>query len=206
MDPATGDQVVRVKVSTAGKFTKEGGGAWRYVGGHTFLESVPRRWRYADLMFSLAEKVDGAVSVKYQLPGEELDPDSLISVADDGDIEELFDEYVRALCLPGTPVKTFRLRMFLFPASEDPYTPEDMAQAASHERFLGSQASSGAGAARAALLRDALREGGSLAKAFSRASGATPAAAPAPQSVALCSGINTRAGAGMAQQTIVLQL
>eukprot|EP00887_Chlorella_sp_A99_P004451 scaffold30.g4451.t1 len=250
---------------------QEGGGAWRYVGGHTFLESVPRRWRYADLMFSLAEKVDGAVSVKYQLPGEELDPDSLISVADDGDIEaragpcggeggpgeegegreaggrrrggaragggrrartrrkrgalgerlrarrgavaaaaggagELFDEYVRALCLPGTPVKTFRLRMFLFPASEDPYTPEDMAQArrpalaASHERFLGSQASSGAGAARAALLRDALREGGSLAKAFSRASGATPAgsgvvATPSPYSSAYSSG-SAAAGVG----------
>ena len=46
---------------------------------------APRR--YADLMFSLAEKVDGAVSVKYQLPGEELDPDSLISVNDDGDIK-----------------------------------------------------------------------------------------------------------------------
>ena len=57
------------------------------MGGHTFLESVPPTWRYADLMFSLAEKVDGAVSVKFQLPGEELDPDSLISVADDGDID-----------------------------------------------------------------------------------------------------------------------
>lgn len=38
-------------------------------------------------MFSLAEKVDGAVSVKYQMPGEELDPEALISVNDDGDVK-----------------------------------------------------------------------------------------------------------------------
>lgn len=47
---------------------------------------MPESTRYADMMFALAEKVDGAVSVKYQLPGEELDPDSLISVNDDADI------------------------------------------------------------------------------------------------------------------------
>jgi hypothetical protein len=37
-------------------------------------------------VFSLTEKVDGAISLKYQLPGEDLDPDGLISVADDSDI------------------------------------------------------------------------------------------------------------------------
>lgn len=165
-------------------------------------------------MFSLSEKVDGAVSVKYQMPGEELDPESLISVNDDGDIkvgagltglaalersecfccramslssvveppaaagggcrraaaeppmlrwrqcrrqccgaaaarvrtqgpaaahvacrplppatpvQELFGEYHHALRLPGTPIKTFRLRLFLFPAAEEPVTPEDLA-------------------------------------------------------------------------------
>lgn len=136
-------------------------GSWKYVGGETFLESVPVSWKYADLVFSLAEKVDGAISLKYQLPGEDLDPDALISVADDSDIavsslashfclksadsscalspsqfltrssfqillQELFDEYFRALRLPGTPIKTFRLRLFLFRAAEVPYTPEDL--------------------------------------------------------------------------------
>lgn len=48
---------------------------------------MPESARYADLMFALSEKVDGAVSVKYQLPGEELDPDCLISVSDDGDVK-----------------------------------------------------------------------------------------------------------------------
>ena len=65
-------------------------GAWKYVGGDTFLESVPVSWKYADLVFSLAEKVDGAISLKYQLPGEDLDPDGLISVADDSDIAVSF--------------------------------------------------------------------------------------------------------------------
>ena len=50
------------------------------------MESVPVSWKYADLVFSLAEKVDGAISLKYQLPGEDLDPDALISIADDSDI------------------------------------------------------------------------------------------------------------------------
>ena len=65
-------------------------GVWKYVGGDTFLESIPVSWKYADLVFSLAEKVDGAISVKYQLPGEDLDPDGLISVADDSDISVSF--------------------------------------------------------------------------------------------------------------------
>ena len=62
-------------------------GAWKYQGGDTFLETVPPNWRYADLVFSLAEKVDGAVSIKFQLPGEDLDPDGLISISDDADIQ-----------------------------------------------------------------------------------------------------------------------
>lgn len=118
-------EVARLRVSIGGAFVQKDG-VWKYVGGETFLESVPMTWRYADLVFCLAEKVDGAISVKYLLPGEELDPDALISVSDDSDIVELFGEYERALRLPGTPIKTFRLRIFLFPAAEDPYTPEDL--------------------------------------------------------------------------------
>lgn len=38
----------------------------------------------------------------------------------------MYGEYFRALKLPGTPVKTFRLHIFLFKAAEEPYTPEDL--------------------------------------------------------------------------------
>ena len=129
---------------------------------------MPIAWKYADVVFSLAEKVDGAVSLKYQLPGEDLDPDALISIADDGDVsvrffprihpssttitsytlcyypfQELFDEYFRALKLPGTPVKTFRLCLFLFRAAEVPYTLEDLEAEA---RYLELMPSSRGGA------------------------------------------------------------
>ncbi len=42
---------------------------------------------YSELMFLLSEKVQNTVSAKYQIPGEELDPDQLISVCDDGDVQ-----------------------------------------------------------------------------------------------------------------------
>jgi hypothetical protein len=113
-----------------------GDGKWKYVGGDTFLETVPVSWRYTDVIFSLTEKVNGAISVKYQLPGEDLDPDSLISVSDDSDIAELYGEYFRALRQPGTPIRTFRLRLFLFRAAEDPYTPEDIAAEARYMELL----------------------------------------------------------------------
>ncbi|GAB4816617.1 hypothetical protein N2152v2_003663 [Parachlorella kessleri] len=132
-------EVVRLRVSQGGKFVMTEKAVWKYVGGDTFMHTVPASWQYAELMFSLAEKVDGAVSVKYQLPGEELDPDSLISVSDDSDLQELFDEYARALRMPGTPVKTFRMRVFLFRAAEDPLTPEDIVAG---DRYLSSRASS----------------------------------------------------------------
>lgn len=61
-------------------------GTYKYVGGQNFIDQCPVTWRYADFMFSLSEKVNGAVSVKYQLPGDDCDPDTLITVADDNDI------------------------------------------------------------------------------------------------------------------------
>lgn len=77
-------------------------------------------------MFSLSEKVNGAVSVKYQLPGEDPDPDTLITVADDNDIIHLFEEYFTHLRKTTTPIKTYRLQVYLFRADEDAYTAEDI--------------------------------------------------------------------------------
>jgi hypothetical protein len=151
---------------------------YKYHGGHQYLDSVPRTWSYADLMFRLSEKVKDAVAVKYQLPGEDLDPDSLISVTDNSDLQvslpsllnlsysdghhgaetdsstffpfpcvgqEMFDEYVRALAQPGTPVKTFRLRVFLFRAQEDIFMPEHLLAMSrnSSERDLGNSSAAG---------------------------------------------------------------
>ena len=63
---------------------------WRYTGGSTFLESIPATGcGYAELAFRLTEKCGSAAAIKYQLPGEPLDPDGLISVADDADVRAL---------------------------------------------------------------------------------------------------------------------
>ena len=46
--------------------------------------------------------------------------------------QEMFDEYQRGLAVPGTPIRTFRLRVLLFAVVEvpysvgDPFTPEEI--------------------------------------------------------------------------------
>ena len=62
-------------------------GKWKYQGGEIHLESIPRTWRYADLMHRLAERSNGAVSLKYFEPSDEIDPDNLITVSDDDDLQ-----------------------------------------------------------------------------------------------------------------------
>ena len=145
------------------------GGQWKLSGAESYLESVSPACTYADLCWRLGEK-HGAASIRYVLPGEKLDPDSLITVADDQDVQvrpcccccagagslirrplgpraapparlpglrashgvhaqEMFEEFFLALKVPGTPVKTFRLRVLLFPAAEEPMTPEELADA-----------------------------------------------------------------------------
>ena len=64
--------------------------------------------------------------------------------------------------MPGTPIKTFRLRIFLFRAAEDPLTPEDIAAA---DKFLNSRASrwalrAGGGAGRGGAGRGGAGRGG----------------------------------------------
>ncbi len=45
-------------------------------------------YRYGDVAFRWTEKVKGDLTgLKYQLPGEELEPDALITVSDDNDLQ-----------------------------------------------------------------------------------------------------------------------
>ncbi len=66
---------------------QDNAGRWKYQGGDTYLESVPVTWKYSDFVFRLVEKTGEAVAVKYMLPGEDMDPDSLITVTDDDDLQ-----------------------------------------------------------------------------------------------------------------------
>ena len=66
---------------------EQANGRYKYAGGTSFLETLTVGTKYAEFMHRMSEKANAAVSVKYLLPGEELDPDGLISVTDDADLQ-----------------------------------------------------------------------------------------------------------------------
>uniref|UniRef100_A0A7S0RG56 Protein kinase domain-containing protein n=1 Tax=Chlamydomonas leiostraca TaxID=1034604 RepID=A0A7S0RG56_9CHLO len=108
---------VKLRLYYGGAFEKvPESGDWRYVGGQVHNDTCPVSYKYADLARRLNDKFSDTVSFKYQAPGEELDPDSLVAVTDDDDLQELYDEYFGALQRPGTPLKTFRIKVYVFPA------------------------------------------------------------------------------------------
>eukprot|EP00879_Flechtneria_rotunda_P014712 GHRR01015373.1.p1 GENE.GHRR01015373.1~~GHRR01015373.1.p1 ORF type:complete len:400 (+),score=120.96 GHRR01015373.1:281-1480(+) len=117
---------VKLRLCYGGRFEQTPSHTWRFIGGEYFNESISYGIKYADFMFKLSEKFRAAVSVKYQAPGEELDPDSLISVQDDADLQELVEDYYSHLDRPGTPSKTYRIKVFVFMAAEEPLTPDEI--------------------------------------------------------------------------------
>ncbi|XP_078439417.1 kinase superfamily with octicosapeptide/Phox/Bem1p domain-containing protein [Wolffia australiana] len=84
-------------------------GKLRYVGGETRIVSVPRDVTYEELMLRMRDLFDGAWSLKYQQPDEDLD--ALISVVNDDDVTNMMEEYDKL----GAGGDGFtRLRIFLF--------------------------------------------------------------------------------------------
>lgn len=79
-------------------------GAIAYRGGDSFLENVSLDWKYAQLVHRLCEKVDRAVSMKYQLPEDYPSLDRLITVSDDRDVQVGSLPFRRLCCFNG-PVK-----------------------------------------------------------------------------------------------------
>ncbi|OVA06778.1 Phox/Bem1p [Macleaya cordata] len=84
----------------------------RYVGGDTRIVAVHRGTTFSGLLTKLS-KLSGNtdITIKYQLPNEDLD--ALISVSTDEDVENMMDEYDRLI--QGSNPKLARLRLFLFP-------------------------------------------------------------------------------------------
>ncbi|KAI4373814.1 hypothetical protein MLD38_011889 [Melastoma candidum] len=66
----------------------------RYVGGVTRLLSVPRSLSFSELLVKMGELCGAAVSVRCQLPTEDLD--ALVSITCDDDLANLIEEYDRA--------------------------------------------------------------------------------------------------------------
>lgn len=87
----------------------------RYVGGDTRIVAVHRATNYSTLLTRLS-KLSGTtnVTVKYQLPNEDLD--ALISVTTDEDVENMLDEYDRFA--QNQNPRSARLRLFLFRNSD----------------------------------------------------------------------------------------
>ncbi|XP_057796296.1 protein PAL OF QUIRKY [Salvia miltiorrhiza] len=85
----------------------------RYFGGDTRIVAVHRHTTFAALLSKLS-KFSGTtnISIKYQLPNEDLD--ALITVTADEDVENMMEEYDRL----SQSQKSARLRLFLFPIDD----------------------------------------------------------------------------------------
>lgn len=61
--------------------------ACRYVGGEVFNESLPVSFTYMDVVKRLNDKFNDTVSFRYLSPGDDLNPDALIQVMDNDDLQ-----------------------------------------------------------------------------------------------------------------------
>ncbi|KAL4563142.1 hypothetical protein LXL04_027175 [Taraxacum kok-saghyz] len=111
-DETTAQARVRFMCSFGGKILpRPHDNQLRYVGGDTRIVTVLRHNTTFSSLLNKLSKLSGTsdISVKYQLPNEDLD--ALISVTGDEDVENMMDEYDRL----AHNHKTGRLRIFLFP-------------------------------------------------------------------------------------------
>ncbi|XP_010251065.1 PREDICTED: uncharacterized protein LOC104593086 isoform X2 [Nelumbo nucifera] len=69
-------------------------GKLRYVGGDTRVLAVDRSTPFAELLVKLGELCGSSVSLRCQLPTEDLD--ALVSITSDEDLANLIEEYDRA--------------------------------------------------------------------------------------------------------------
>ncbi|KAM3303706.1 putative protein isoform X1 [Capsicum chacoense] len=84
-------------------------GKLRYYGGETRVLSVDRCISFAELLVKLGEMCGGSVSLRCQLPSDDLD--ALVSITSDEDLANLTEEYDRA----STTSSSLKIRAFLFP-------------------------------------------------------------------------------------------
>ncbi|XVF21421.1 hypothetical protein REPUB_Repub12eG0088800 [Reevesia pubescens] len=87
-------------------------GKLRYVGGETRIISIQKCLSWDELVRKTLDICNQPHSIKYQLPGEDLD--ALISVSSDEDLQNMIEEYHGLEKLEGSQ----RLRIFLIPFGE----------------------------------------------------------------------------------------
>lgn len=84
-------------------------GKLRYHGGETRVLSVDRSISFSELLVKLAEMYGNSVSLRCQLPTEDLD--ALVSITSDEDLANLIEEYDRAVA--ASPSSSLKIRAFL---------------------------------------------------------------------------------------------
>ncbi|CAK7332567.1 unnamed protein product [Dovyalis caffra] len=82
-------------------------GKLRYQGGETRVVGVDRSISFAELLLKLRELCGTSVSLRCQLPKEDLD--ALVSITSDEDLANLVEEYDRA----AAPTASLKIRAFL---------------------------------------------------------------------------------------------
>ncbi|GAB4830190.1 hypothetical protein Ancab_019832 [Ancistrocladus abbreviatus] len=87
-------------------------GKLRYVGGETRIISIQKNISWGELLNKTTGICNHSHTIKYQLPGEDLD--ALISVSSDEDLQNMMEEYHGLERQAGSQ----RLRIFLIPTNE----------------------------------------------------------------------------------------
>nr|CAD1820945.1 unnamed protein product [Ananas comosus var. bracteatus] len=111
---------VKFLCSFGGKILpRPGDGRLRYVGGDNRLISIGKQFSWRELMQKTLKVYSQPHTIKYQLPGEDLD--ALISVSCNEDLQNMMEEYNNLERADGS----FRLRIFLISPSETESPPLD---------------------------------------------------------------------------------
>ncbi|XP_015887516.3 uncharacterized protein LOC107422567 [Ziziphus jujuba] len=87
-------------------------GKLRYVGGETRIISIRKNITWEELVKKTSTIFSQPHTIKYQLPGEDLD--ALISICSDEDLHHMLEEYLEQERTEGSQ----RLRLFLIPLNE----------------------------------------------------------------------------------------
>ncbi|KAL2933099.1 Serine/threonine-protein kinase EDR1 [Bienertia sinuspersici] len=104
---------LRILCSFGGKILpRPSDGKLRYVGGETRIISIRKNISWEELVHKTSGICNQPHSIKYQLPGEDLD--ALISVSSNEDLQNMMEEYSGIEKSAGSQ----RLRIFLIPASD----------------------------------------------------------------------------------------
>ncbi|ESQ36453.1 hypothetical protein EUTSA_v10006649mg [Eutrema salsugineum] len=112
-------EVLKLLCSFGGRILQRpGDGKLRYIGGETRIISIRKHVRLNELMQKTYALCNHPHTIKYQLPGEDLD--ALISVCSDEDLLHMIEEYQEAETKAGSQ----RIRVFLVSSTESSESPK----------------------------------------------------------------------------------